>query len=63
LGGDLWTVLQEHKFFDERTSKFMTGCVVEAMSYLHSKNMIYRFDSCVDYVYNYFNTINLIAEI
>lgn len=42
LGGDLWTVLQKHKFFEERISKFMTGCVVEALSYLHSKNMIYR---------------------
>lgn len=42
LGGDLWTVLQKHKFFDEKTAKFMTGCVVEALSYLHSRNMIYR---------------------
>lgn len=42
LGGDLWTVLQKHKFFDEKTAKFMGACVVEALSYLHCRNMIYR---------------------
>ncbi|XP_035775546.1 cGMP-dependent protein kinase 1-like isoform X2 [Anopheles albimanus] len=42
LGGDVWTVLQKSKFFDERTARFITGCVVEAFEYLHSRNMIYR---------------------
>ncbi|XP_055637384.1 cGMP-dependent protein kinase 1 isoform X2 [Toxorhynchites rutilus septentrionalis] len=42
LGGDVWTILQKNKHFDERTARFMTGCVVEAFEYLHSRNMIYR---------------------
>lgn len=42
LGGDVWTILQKYKFFDEKTSKFMTACVVLALEYLHRKNIIYR---------------------
>lgn len=42
LGGDVWTILQKNKHFDERTARFMAGCVVEAFEYLHSRNMIYR---------------------
>lgn len=42
LGGDVWTQLQNYKSFDDRTSKFVTGCVVEAFEYLHSRNIIYR---------------------
>lgn len=42
LGGDVWTVLQKYKFFDEKIAKFMTACVVCALEYLHSKHIIYR---------------------
>ena len=42
LGGDVWTILQKYKFFDEKISKFMTACVVQALEYLHSKHIIYR---------------------
>lgn len=42
LGGDVFTVLQRYKFFDEDTARFMTGCVVEALHYLHDKGFIYR---------------------
>lgn len=42
LGGDVWTILQQKKFFDERTARFMTACVIEAFEYLHTRNMIYR---------------------
>lgn len=42
LGGDVWTVLQKKQYFDEKTSRFMTGCVIEAFEYLHTRNMIYR---------------------
>lgn len=42
LGGDVWTQLQKTKFFEEKTAKFVTGCVVEAFDYLHSKGIIYR---------------------
>lgn len=42
LGGDVWTQLQKTKFFEEKTSKFVTGCVVEAFEYLHTRGVIYR---------------------
>lgn len=42
LGGDVWTQLQKTKFFDEKTSKFVTACVVGAFDYLHSHGIIYR---------------------
>lgn len=42
LGGDVWTILQKHKYFDEKVARFITGCVVESFDYLHSRNMIYR---------------------
>lgn len=42
LSGDVWTILQKQKNFDEKTSKFMAACVVEALDYLHTKNIIYR---------------------
>jgi cGMP-dependent protein kinase len=42
LGGDVWTVLQKHKYFDEKIGKFMTACVIEAFDFLHRRNMIYR---------------------
>lgn len=40
--GDVWTQLQKYKNFDERTAKFVTGCVVEAFDYLHSRHIIFR---------------------
>lgn len=42
LGGDVWTQLQRYKSFDDKTAKFVTGCVVEAFQYLHTRNIIYR---------------------
>lgn len=42
LGGDVWTQLQKTKFFDEKTAKFVTACVVEAFEYLHTRGIIYR---------------------
>lgn len=42
LGGDVWTQLQKSKSFDDKTAKFVTGCVVEAFEYLHSRHIIYR---------------------
>ncbi|XP_055904580.1 cGMP-dependent protein kinase 1 [Eupeodes corollae] len=42
LGGDVWTIMSKRKYFDERTARFIAGCVVEAFEYLHSRNIIYR---------------------
>lgn len=42
LGGDVWTQLQKTKFFDEKTSKFVAACVIEAFEYLHTRGIIYR---------------------
>lgn len=42
LGGDVWTQLQTTKFFEEKTAKFVSACVVEAFEYLHSRGIIYR---------------------
>lgn len=42
LGGDLFTVLQKNKFFNESTARFMTGCVIEALHYLHDRDFVYR---------------------
>ncbi|XP_053958891.1 cGMP-dependent protein kinase 1 [Anastrepha ludens] len=42
MGGDIWTVMSQRRFFDERTAKFIAGCVVEAFDFLHSHNIIYR---------------------
>lgn len=42
LGGDVWTQLQKTKFFEEKTAKFISACVVEAFEYLHTRGIIYR---------------------
>ncbi|KAJ2952804.1 hypothetical protein O0L34_g7163 [Tuta absoluta] len=42
LGGDVWTILQKQRFFQEHVARFMAACVVEAFQYLHSKDIVYR---------------------
>lgn len=42
MGGDVWTLMSQRHSFDEKTARFIAGCVVEAFDYLHSHNIIYR---------------------
>ncbi|RDD47293.1 cGMP-dependent protein kinase 1 [Trichoplax sp. H2] len=44
LGGELWTILRDSPrgHFDDKVTRFYTGCVVEAFSYLHNNGIIYR---------------------
>lgn len=42
LGGELWTILRDKEVFDEHTSRFYTGCVLEGLHYLHNRHIIYR---------------------
>jgi len=42
LGGELFTILRNRRYFDEPTAKFYAACVVEAFSYMHARDIIYR---------------------
>jgi len=42
LGGELFTILRKRRYFDEDTSRFYAGCVIEAFDYMHSNDIIYR---------------------
>ncbi|XP_059610773.1 cGMP-dependent protein kinase egl-4-like [Phlebotomus argentipes] len=42
LGGDLWTLRQKKKKFREPDARFYLACVIRAIEYLHSHNIIYR---------------------
>ncbi|EEC09222.1 cAMP-dependent protein kinase catalytic subunit, putative, partial [Ixodes scapularis] len=42
LGGEVWSLLRDRGSFDEGTSRFYTGCVLEALQYLHDKGIVYR---------------------
>jgi cGMP-dependent protein kinase len=42
LGGDLWSLLRDHKYFPDNTARFYIGCVVEALDYLHHLGITYR---------------------
>ncbi|XP_075996246.1 cGMP-dependent protein kinase 1-like [Genypterus blacodes] len=42
LGGELWSLLRDRGSFDDGTTRFYTGCVIEALAFLHSRGIIYR---------------------
>ncbi|KAL1513191.1 hypothetical protein ABEB36_002633 [Hypothenemus hampei] len=44
LGGDLFALLHDQKSrrFEENDARFLSGCVLEALDYLHRKGIVYR---------------------
>lgn len=42
LGGEVWSLLRDRTCFDDTTACFITACVIEAIEYLHAKNIVYR---------------------
>ena len=44
LGGDLWTYLQKQKGrrVSEKAAQFFAACILEAISYLHDRDRVYR---------------------
>jgi len=42
LGGELFTILRKKRSFNEQYTQFYAGCVVEAFSYMHGMDIIYR---------------------
>merc|ERR1712048_322664 len=42
LGGELFTILRKKRSFTEDQTRFDVGCVVEAFSYMHGMDIIYR---------------------
>jgi len=42
LGGELFTIHRKIGSFDEATSRFYVGCVVEGFTHIHSHNFVYR---------------------
>lgn len=42
LGGDMWKLLNARGPFPDTVSRFYAACVIEALSYLHSRNIVYR---------------------
>uniref|UniRef100_UPI0037E8B114 cGMP-dependent protein kinase 1 n=1 Tax=Semicossyphus pulcher TaxID=241346 RepID=UPI0037E8B114 len=42
LGGDLCSLLKDKGFLDECSARFYTACVVEALTFLHCRDVVYR---------------------
>lgn len=42
LGGELFTILRQRRYFDEPTAQFYAACVVEGFDYMHSMDIVYR---------------------
>ncbi|XP_014244772.1 cGMP-dependent protein kinase, isozyme 1-like isoform X2 [Cimex lectularius] len=42
LGGEVWSLLRDRTCFDDTTACFITACVILALEYLHTRNIVYR---------------------
>uniref|UniRef100_A0A665WEB9 cGMP-dependent protein kinase n=1 Tax=Echeneis naucrates TaxID=173247 RepID=A0A665WEB9_ECHNA len=42
LGGDLCSLLKDNGYLDECSTRFYTACVVEALTFLHCRGVVYR---------------------
>ncbi|XP_045476418.1 cAMP-dependent protein kinase catalytic subunit beta-like isoform X3 [Harmonia axyridis] len=42
LGGDIMRILGRYIYFDEDVARFICACVVEALEYLHNRQIMYR---------------------
>ncbi|KAJ6645894.1 cGMP-dependent protein kinase, isozyme 1 [Pseudolycoriella hygida] len=42
LGGEVWTILRDRGHFDDFTTQFIVGCVLQAFEYLHARGIVYR---------------------
>jgi len=42
LGGDVWNLMDVEVKFEDPVARFISACVLEALSYLHSLDIIYR---------------------
>ncbi|XP_041643906.1 cGMP-dependent protein kinase 1 [Cheilinus undulatus] len=42
LGGDLCCLLKDRGYLDECSARFYTACVIEALTFLHCRGVIYR---------------------
>ena len=42
IGGEVWTTMRDREKFSPDTARFITACCIEAVEYLHRKEIIYR---------------------
>ncbi|KAI9577962.1 cGMP-dependent protein kinase, isozyme 1 isoform X1 [Glossina fuscipes] len=42
MGGEIWTLLRDRGSFNENTTQFIIGCVLQAFEYLHARGIVYR---------------------
>ncbi|XP_074525807.1 cGMP-dependent protein kinase 1 [Halichoeres trimaculatus] len=42
LGGDLSSLLKDKGYLDENSTRFYTACVIEALTFLHCRGVVYR---------------------
>ena len=49
LGGELWSLLRDRRYFEDHETKFYIACVTEALQYLHEKGIVYRDLKVINY--------------